>query len=897
MPVNTGVFRMKTFHISLFSCKSKNKLKKNFNSACVYPVLVVYVLFVVSTPARSEEVFNPAFLSDDPDAVADLSRFEKGEGQAAGTYLVDIYLNDDLVSSQNITFSAKEETTASIHAPNDDSGLTACITPAMLDKFNVNIKSFQGSVKASLDECINLSEFIPQATSVYDFENQRLDISIPQAALKNDARGNIDPKEWDQGIPAILLNYNFSGSNSRTIKQKTTANGYFLNLNSGMNLGAWRLRNYSTWNYSTGISDVNQWRNTSTYLQRNIIRLKSNLVIGDSYASGDIFDSVGMRGVTLASDDNMLPDSLRGFAPTVRGVAKSHAKVTIRQNSYVIYQTYVSPGAFEINDLYPTSSSGDLEVTITESDGSENVLTVPYSTVPILQREGHLKYALHAGQYRTGSGQQNNPFFGQGTLMWGLPAGMTLYGGSQLASRYQAFSLGFGKNLGDWGAASIDVTHANSKLVDDSQHQGQSLRFLYAKSLNNLGTNFQLVGYRYSTEGFYTLDDTSYRRMSDHSENNPGDTDPTKPIRENYHNLNFTRKGRIQVSISQQLGDLGAIYLSGSRQTYWHSSQSDDLLQVGFNGMLKDVSYGLAFSYNRNPGLDNGDKRVALNMSVPLAKLFSPTGAVGNNSGSGNSAYASYSANTDNRGAVTQQAGLSGTLLDGQNLNYSVQQGYGNQGEGGNGSASLSYQGGYGNSNIAYNYSKDYQQVSYGMSGGIVAHSEGITLSQPLGDANVLVSAPGAAGVDIENYTGVSTDWRGYAVIPYATTYRRNRVALDINTLKENTDVDSNVGSVIPTQGALVRASFSTRIGARALLILKQINGKSVPFGAAVSREDSGDGSIVGDGGQVYLAGLPLQGVLNVKWGNLSHQQCVAPYILPADSENKVISYLQVSCK
>lgn len=31
--------------------------------------------------------------------------------------------------------------------------------------------------------------------------------------------------------------------------------------------------------------------------------------------------------------------------------------------------------------------------------------------------------------------------------------------------------------------------------------------------MNTFGTNFQLMGYRYSTQGFYTLDDVAYRRM------------------------------------------------------------------------------------------------------------------------------------------------------------------------------------------------------------------------------------------------------------------------------------------------------------------------------------------------------------------------------------------------
>ncbi|MBW0671940.1 fimbria/pilus outer membrane usher protein, partial [Escherichia coli] len=40
---------------------------------------------------------------------------------------------------------------------------------------------------------------------------------------------------------------------------------------------------------------------------------------------------------------------------------------------------------------------------------------------------------------------------------------------------------------------------------------GRDIRFLYAKSMNTFGTNFQLMGYRYSTQGFYTLDDVAYR--------------------------------------------------------------------------------------------------------------------------------------------------------------------------------------------------------------------------------------------------------------------------------------------------------------------------------------------------------------------------------------------------
>ncbi|WP_142888650.1 fimbria/pilus outer membrane usher protein, partial [Klebsiella pneumoniae] len=87
---------------------------------------------------------------------------------------------------------------------------------------------------------------------------------------------------------------------------------------------------------------------------------------------------------------------------------------------------------------------GDLQVTIKEADGSSQIFTVPYSSVPVLQREGHTRYAVTAGEYRSGSNQQEKPKFFQSTVMRGLPEGWTLYGGTQLADRYRAFNLGVG---------------------------------------------------------------------------------------------------------------------------------------------------------------------------------------------------------------------------------------------------------------------------------------------------------------------------------------------------------------------------------------------------------------------------------------------------------------------
>jgi len=177
----------------------------------------------------------------------------------------------------------------------------------------------------------------------------------------------------------------------------------------------------------------------------------------------------------------------------------------------------------------------------------------------------------------------------------------------------------------------------------------------------------------------------------------------------------------------------------------------------------------------------------------------------------------------------------------------------------------------------------------------VVGHADGVTLSQPLGDTNVLIKAPGASGVSIENQTGVKTDWRGYAVMPYATVYRYNRVALNTNTMSTSTDIENNVSSVVPTKGALVRASFDTRIGVRALLTVIHAS-QPVPFGAVVRESKTGVTSMAGEDGQIYLSGLPLSGELLIQWGEGANAQCRAPYTLPEKSLQQAITLKEIRC-
>lgn len=135
------------------------------------------------------------------------------------------------------------------------------------------------------DACVPLTSMIHDATAHLDVGQQRLNLTIPQAFMSNRARGYIPPELWDPGINAGLLNYNFSGN---SVQNRIGGNSHYayLNLQSGLNIGAWRLRDNTTWSYNSSDSSSgskNKWQHINTWLERDIIPLRSRLTLGDGY--------------------------------------------------------------------------------------------------------------------------------------------------------------------------------------------------------------------------------------------------------------------------------------------------------------------------------------------------------------------------------------------------------------------------------------------------------------------------------------------------------------------------------------------------------------------------------------------------------------------------------------
>ncbi|QNK69827.1 fimbria/pilus outer membrane usher protein [Variovorax sp. PAMC26660] len=852
--------------------------------------LCAALLGALGTPGHAQQQqvagssFNEEFLGiggDQPHA--DLSLFSFGNRVLAGKYMVDVSLNERGAGQTEIRFLERE----------GKSDAVPCLTRRMLDDWGVNVAVFPALASAADDACVDLGTIIPDATFTYDGGKQRLFVSIPQAALKRSARGAVGPEKWDKGITAGMLDYQlnfarYSGDNYRNDtnpfatpqnafdgnpfadRNKTLQrNSLFAGLRAGFNYGDWRFRHFST--YNRGIDGKSKWQGINTYAQRDLASINGQLLIGDGNTPGNFFDSLPFRGVQISSDDAMLPDSQQGYAPTIRGVAQTNARVTVRQNGYIIYSTFVAPGPFVIDDLYPTASSGDLEVTIAEADGRQTKYTQAFSAVPTLLREGTWRYSATVGKYRNGydgnaAGARPllaQPTFMQATLARGLGNEFSVYGGLIASGKYQSLLAGVGKNMRDFGAVSVDLSSARTVDRLNNTYSGQSLRFLYSKSFIDSGTNFRMAGYRYSTSGYRTFQEAVQMQ------------ELLLPS-----SLN-SRRNELRFELSQQIGNMGSVFATIRQQSYWGTDAKDRLAQVGYSGSYKQFGYSVF--YNHSTTLNRpATRQIMFTLSIPLGDTR---------------ASAMYSVNRDSNGQLSQQASVYGSAFDDSRLTYNVTTGHSNaSGQGTSGSASASYLSQVGRFDLGYSQGRGYGQTTFGMAGGLVMHSGGVTLSQPLGETIGLVQAPKAGGVGLESQPGVATDAAGNAVIPNLSPYRLNRLALRTADLGDTVEVKNAATEVVPTRGAVVVAKFETSVGFRLLMTLTDQKGQMLPLGSKIESETGQEVGVVGPDGQAFVTGAAQSGRLTVRWGQGERDQCVVPYSLPEEASPPPIRELAGQC-
>ncbi|MBV8270918.1 MAG: fimbrial biogenesis outer membrane usher protein, partial [Cupriavidus sp.] len=636
-----------------------------------------------ATPPASV-IFDERFLKQ-PDGLAiDVSRFARGNPVSAGQYTVDQYLNGGWLGRNTVQFQ-------------DVGGkIVPCIGPALISQFNLDesVVSPEGRAtlaRASTGECVDPGAISSDVTWTFDLSELRLDISVPQALLRHTPRGYVGPEFWDAGIPSATLGYNFNTFHSAGTLSSTTT---FLGIDAGVNLGTWHLRQRSSMTWQTAGRNPYDYQNLATYLQHDIPSWRGQLTLGDAFTDGAVFDSFGVRGVQIASDDRMLPDSMRGYAPLIRGIAQTNARVTVTQNGNKLYETTVAPGPFEINDLYATGYGGNLQVTVTEADGSQHSFAVPYASVAQLIRPGITRFSVAAGQYRDTTISSKERLV-QATVQHGFTNLLTGYAGVVLAEGYQAGLIGAGFNT-PVGALAVDVTQAKANIPGVDNTSGQSLRVSYSKFVPATNTNVAVAAYRYSSSGFWQMRDTFLARDR---VSHGGEVTGVQ-----------RQRSQMQLTLNQTLGGrLGSVYVTGTSLSYWNRNGTATQYQLGYSNFVRLfgalVTLNLSASRQREVLSGTMSTQIFAGITVPLGSgVHAPLLSLGytNNSVTGSS----------------EQLLLNGTALEDNSFSYGLSANHASSTTTGGGN--VQYRSPYATVSASASGGSGYSQYSAGVQGALV---------------------------------------------------------------------------------------------------------------------------------------------------------------------------------
>ncbi|NIF85151.1 fimbrial biogenesis outer membrane usher protein [Comamonas sp. Tr-654] len=806
--------------------------------------------------------FSTAFLQG-LGASVDVKTLLSSSEVIAGNYRVDLLVNTLQTSRIDVNFTMNAKT----------GEVEPCLTKEMLAQAGVDMAKIDWEQAASQDpSCLRLPELIPQATAQFDAARLRLNLNIPQVYMSQARRGYVEPSQWSEGVPVAFANYNFSSrftNNSGGMADQRSTN---LGLNMGVNIGPWHFRNNSY--LSSGSQQSTQFRSQNTYIQRDLTDLRSQLWLGETYTASPLFDSVRFRGVQMASDDAMLPDSMQGYAPVIRGNAESNATIEVRQNGFLIYSTNVAPGPFEITDLAPSGTNGNLEITVVEADGRRRVSVQAFSAPPLMVREGRLKYDATVGQFRNNYNGGSTPAFGSASALYGLTSNITLAGGMQAAPGYQILSGGAGLNT-TVGAFSLDAAHSRSSVNGDT-NSGSRLRFNYRKFFESTATQVSFTAQESLNEGF--------RNLNDHVQ--------ARNWAGNESGLSFRSvlpRSQLSMYLSQNLGvgtRYGSIYTSATAGRNWDGSKSNSV-SAGYSNTLGPASFNVSLTHSRNVASAQyasgrqSDTGVFLSVTFPLGK--------------GSNAPNMYTNVGHQKAGTNVQTGISGRLPNDRDISYSVM---GQRDVNGDASASafLGASTSMAVLNAGYSYGNRSNTASVQASGSIVAHQGGINLGQPVGETFALAQVePAVPGVRVSSYRGVATGNNGYAVIPNAVPYRANWIAIDATGLSADVEIEGGMEQVVPRRGAVPLATFKSEEGRRVQFELTQPDGSPMPFGAIVEGADGSRLGITDTRGRVLtmLEQDQAQGQLRVIW---EEQECRIGYDLPAKEQGENYQRMALSC-
>lgn len=788
------------------------------------------LMYFVSIPnhVMASEKFNMDFLKEISSGAELDPMLYDSMGALSGVYKYDFFLSDTYVMSDNVTFNNSN----------------ACIEREHLAQLGAIQYLLEVLAQSGQDNsCIDM-EIARQLGIKVDVDNgeNKINFNIPGKYLGENRLGAEDGRALDfedlsDGISALYLNYDvLENKSSANAGSKSMSGRFNYGVNGGQRLYGWSAHSSASMSKSSAENVLTQG---DTYLAKDIVELKSTLLLGDVSIENDFFGSNSIRGFKLNNIDE-LNDKSSGASPLITGIANSNARIELFQGARLVNMRMVPPGPYRLEDMF--RGSGAFTVRQTEADGT--VTSWPMHISPAINqlREGYWRYALSAGERAS-----DQVAIAALQLSHGTSDNLTLMGGVVYAQPYAGFATGAAIDAGLLGGISFSGSYSRSQNeAAMAIEEGMKYDLLYSKSFEYASLSLDSAWYQGE---FNQIDGWS--------------DDEVRLDRE------------LSIALSTSL--LGVGFSLDHSLGYYQEGLRDSVLSV-------NASYGLpairgvdagTLSLNWQESEDREgkrDTRVLLGWSRPLF-------------GGALNAYATSSSDgNQNRNLQFSHSN--------ERLSYSLgaQQQVGAVSEQTSYDTSVTYQANRATLRGAVTEFESGRSTLYGLSGSVVAYSGGVVASNEPVSGNYLIVESNLPGSQVHGNGYRYGNWFGDSVIPRGTPYREFHVDIDTSTVPDDIEIIDNARTLLMKNYTVGHVHFESKRNRRVVI---DVNSTSeIPFGTPIKSRSGNVLGWMGSDGQAFLDGVESGQPIFMRWPGGS---CVVP--LNVENEgNRYFDKVAITC-
>lgn len=760
-------------------------------------LILLFQMVIFAAPLIAAEEFDLSLLENSTNITkSEAEVFNRDSEVLPGRYLLTIMINQHEVARQKITFQLNQGRSEPLFRCRD------------LQEWGVQIKT-------CAHERGFLADWITQAQFDVDMGEEALFISVPQQAWHQPNPYDVAPDwKWDNGINAAFADYDLYAQHNLHSPNEDSLYG---NLTNGINFAGLRLRNSGF--ISAPDMRRPRYQSSTTWLAYDLDSLRSTMTVGDFYTSGRLFPSMSLRGVSLATNMAMFPNTERSYIPAIIGSVSANATVIVRQSGYVIATRQIPPGAFNINDIPVSSSAGDIDVTIVEASGRRQHFIQPFNTNSFQVPSGSLRYAFNLGRSRT---EEAQPLL-ETSLLYGLNNTFTLLVGVQYAKAYRNIVSGLGANVRWLGGVNLLLNQSRA-TANRRSRSGKQLQ---------LGLN-----------RFLPLTD-SYIYASATHRFTPGYREFSQVTRSDA-SLRHSYRNKYSVQLSQNIKGLN-LALNYSQEIDWNGDRYRSW-QTNLNFYPGRATLLTSLSRRYRPG-HAGENVISLSLSIPLGRERKSYLDISQTGGKNRSSQIAFSGSGGADDALNYSLGAS---RSGRQYQYD---------------ASAWYTSSQGVTHAAWSRGGSVQQWLLGQRGSMVIHHHGVTLGQPLNGSAAIIHTADVRDIGVENAQHVKTDRWGNAVVPGLVPYYYNELTPVLDRKHRKTvKIDETVERRVPRQGAIVEVEFFASRQQQHYVRVKGDNAAPLAFGSVLFDTNNRHRGIVSVGGiaslDIYQLPWPLHSKL-----------------------------------